>query len=715
MFKYNFFIIFLLLFVFNFKVVAAPVPYKTVESFNEDRLETVIKNYGLSKSIEASVLLAPIKMSSLNIESDAPDVIIPGLLIGGMKGDLKEDTAGLYEIIKALEDYQRSVSLIITQKVDQVEIDALTAGIKDSLFLRDDETIKVEEKIFSFNEAMKNWKSDFKESAYNSFFKQGNWIWFPIITLFLLLMALFISKSIRSIGRSIENSAQKGIDMADRYASGPSLEEVANAADDSMYSSQVEEEVTNRVYEVDQEDTIKKIIELYYKSQGMLFYTLWENIPKLSKQVSFYKAMSGFTDNKNTIVFDEIINATFHLSDQQLSNEVSNDEFTPEELSKLHTDLFCNLLERGDEIKNNLLVYIYPRYGGFVNELIEASIDDHFKVVFYLFPTKTVNILENNVAKAKSASTKIAASLAAENKEPTESEIQSFIDFVNADETLESAKSSKEGSKGGVSPEKMRMLVAMPDDVLMNGDWSPDILKAIKTQIPNLNWIEDDSKKFKQFLLRLNSKELKYLSDEFLNFNNLYDSLDDRDKIRVDEKLNTVNEKDSFVIRDFRKKISTLYQPTLSTVEDESNLMDASNSGGLKAVPDDEWTSNIDSDAQLQSDVFDDSDVELATDINSQQRSDFFDESVDESLDESVDKSFGESISDDNQISGLDEFNGLETADAEMDVDLEVDDETKDVETERSASVENMDSIAKNDTNESDESDEDGDADDEAA
>ena len=42
-----------------------------------------------------------------------------------------------------------------------------------------------------------------------------------------------------------ENSAQKGLDLADRYTAGndPSAEEVTNALDDSVFSSQVEEEV----------------------------------------------------------------------------------------------------------------------------------------------------------------------------------------------------------------------------------------------------------------------------------------------------------------------------------------------------------------------------------------------------------------------------------------------------------------------------------------
>ncbi len=553
---------------------AGSISFEDMQEFHDKRTVLLLQNYGLEKEAEISVLLSPINMEEV---SDAGNsrVRLPGLLLGGIEGLDSQQTASVLDIIQSLKDYKRSVTIVKKRSVSDQDISALKSGIREYLALREDEAINIQNRQFSLGNALRNWRGDLGESVYTSFFRSQLWAWVPVSLLVLVAFSTFFASAFRSafkdLGDSIEKSA--GLDPSGGITSDANMNGFDDIKAESDFSDVVETEV-DQVFEVDPLSILEKVLQLHVVSKFELFNILWSFLPSAEKQISFYELISSEADLAQAESFKEVFFEVFKLTPSAISNMKAGEFLTGQELSKLHKSLVCAQLIDVDPVREKALSAVFPKHGGVLEKIIEGSLEQFFSVIYYLFPEKVLETLSSNPAISKKVSGKIAFHLAntSVGASPGDLEIKGFMDFLDGDTFLQSEASISLDEK------TIRLLYSIPDSAIFSADqWDEKYRAHIMKVVPNVNWLTHaNSQLLKKFFLNITEEEMTYIAEEHPDFDSLFEILDDRGRLRIQEKISRGKRSETIVnISVFRTKIKRVFKPLEEqeeqVVEDFSN------------------------------------------------------------------------------------------------------------------------------------------------
>lgn len=511
---------------------AGTIYFEDLQKFHDQRVNTLIQNYGMSDDLEASVVLSPSKTAAGEDKvTEDTRIRLPGLLIGGIE-EVGPENVTIFEIIQSLKNYQRAVTIVQKRSVSEEEIEAVKAGLREYLALRADEVISVQDKRFSFGNAIKNWSRDLSESVYTSLFKNQFLAWIPVALLFLFLFSTFFASSFKGIFRDLGESIEKGAESA--ASIGADSKELEDMMAGSEFNDVIETE-TDQIFEIDPLSILQKVLHLSEVTKFELYNILWSFLPSAEKQISFYELISAEADALEAEQFKKVFFEAFKLSPSVISNMKAGEFVTARELAGLHKSLVCAQLIDIDPKRERALSAVFPKHGRTLGAVIENSLDQFFSVIYYLFPDKVLEVLTSSPEASEKAALKVTEHLTRnhEQKEPNDLEIKGFMDF------LENGVESVKANLIKLDEKTVRLLYSLPDSTIMNADqWTPEYKEQVLRTIPNLGWLmSDNPMKLKQFFLSLTSEEMLYVSEEHRDFESLISIIDDRGQLRVQEKI----------------------------------------------------------------------------------------------------------------------------------------------------------------------------------
>lgn len=561
----KFFIGFFLLLITNF-VIAEPVPFNMVKEFHQDRVSVIKRNYGLENDLDISILIVPKEMKTLNAFRSNRKIKLPGILLGGIEAERNPATIGMYEIISDLKNYKREVTVIKKRTVSDEEVQALILSLKEHLSLRPDEIVRVEDRTFKFDQAMKNWKSDFKESLYQGTFKSSIWAWVPITLIVIGFISLLFSWALKSgfktLGRSIEKVDLKG-DSQERGG--------LDNQKDLNYSSEFEEALSSNeaetVYEADPKRAYQKFVSLFNKSKYELYKILWTSLPTQGLQISFFEMISQSLDEEEERAFKKIYFEAFKLDNGSLFSSSKIEKISPNIMAKINKSVSMAEMSEPVLIRERALAAIYPKFGKTVKSIVENSIESFFEVTFYLFPELVVNLVKEKPSLSDVVSRKLPAFLSKPSSErmPSSQNIQEFAEHVETNQGF-----VKDDVATDIGEHAMSLLSIMPDSEIFGSQFQNlGGFKSLKKIIPSVDWITDANlQTLRRFLIQLSVEEIGYLKREHFDFNGLIANLDERALMRVNESVNRSQRNTKPVnILLLRKKIAGSFKPKDENLE----------------------------------------------------------------------------------------------------------------------------------------------------
>jgi len=527
-------LLFIVLFTYTAK--AQLVPYETIQTFHDKKAKNLTLNYGLEDQVDISINLAPRNKESLNAPVSNQKIQIPGILLGGIDAIGADNVIGAYELISDFKNYSREVKIIKKRPVSDEEIRALQAGIRDQLFLRDDESISIQDNTFNWAKASQFWSQDLQKTIYESIFSTKYWSYaIPIVFSFLLL-GLLVFSALRF------NSSLESMRQAEQMAYGEGAAGAAGASgalgselDDD---SEVVEEIVDDFDHSDWDDLtvlLDRIFFIKVKSQYELYNVMWESFSTPSKQMALYEAVMAEdyrSEEFKTLFFD-----IFPLKDISSIKVKDASGLSSTDVAKLRKNLLLLELSERNEMRERALSAIYPRYGGKLTRLVESSIEKFFSVIYYLFPEIVIEIINSKPEFSAKISEQLAAQLSRPDGEDEldSTEVNDFISF------LETGIQFIDKAYVELDENTLKIMKTLPDrSVLDSANWGDQYKDYFLKNIPNTRWIRTDNiMTLKSFFMNLTADEVAYIAKEHNDFNFLLDSLDDRGRIRVSEKLSS--------------------------------------------------------------------------------------------------------------------------------------------------------------------------------
>lgn len=549
------------------------VPFETIQEFHDTRLNSILSNYGLEDRLEISVLISPTKMKTLNRRRRRYKIRIPGILLGGIQEPEDPLTPGLFEIMDSLKHYKRDVTVVKNRRVSKKEMKTVLTAIREYLDLRPEESLQVVDNVFKFDKAMLNWREDLKEAFYQSTFRSSYWTWIPVCLFAFILISILIARSLssglRSLGSSIEKIEGAGGSRSD-YGNFRDLNEMV---DDSKTKNSESEEIPSQK-NIDLPRLYNRIKNVYEKSKPELSRVLWTSIPTTGERLSFYDLIINEIESQEEEHFREMYFDIFRISADMFALNQDAKAVSQKTLIKLNKALsFADMMET-NIARDRALKAILPEYGNSIREVIKSSVERFFNVVFYLFPDLVVEVIQEDPVLSGKIAKKISSYMLLSDKkrQPSAEQLNDFIDHVREfDESLNS------GEDQPLDPQVLSLLQNVPDNDLFDSNvWSTQQLKVIKKSIPPVTVINgDDPFRLKKFFLALSNEEMAYISQQHPDFSLLREIVDQRGRIRVDEKVQRgLTHISSVNLAALRQKIIKIfdYDSTLDEHQYENDL-----------------------------------------------------------------------------------------------------------------------------------------------
>jgi len=534
--------------------------FEKIQTFHDQKVKMLIENYALEGKVDFTVLISPVKNNESKAATDK--VRLPGLILGGIDSFRKPDTSSLFEIFNQLGSYKRKITFIKKRHVDAADIEALEAGVKEYLVLGPSDTVQTVDGSFSFVESLRNVGADLGSSIYKSFF-QSNLFAILILAsvllfIFLSFMSSILNKTFGKLGDSIENSAASH-DMSESYQSLDEDHSQDLLTEATVTKNSQKEEL---LADVDLTSLRKKLEEVYRVSKYELFGILWRHLSTPDKQISFYELMVKSESASDNKLFQEIFFEVFNIQPESLSEIGQGETLKNSELAQLYKNLLVAKLVEKNPLREKALSGVYPKHGKNLEKAIEATLEQFFNVVYYLFPGLVAKVLSEDSNLAERLSQKVLSQVAktSVDNQPTEIEVESFVKHISSLEPEDILLAS--GAK--LDPKRVQLLYNIPDSSIWKmQDLKEEMKSLISLSLPNLVWVNNSNPaKLKSFLMSLSGEELVYLSQEHQNYESLLSSLDERGVFRIQEKIaDARNSEAGIELKQLRGKIKKFFAP----------------------------------------------------------------------------------------------------------------------------------------------------------
>ncbi len=504
---------------------------------------------------------------------------LPGLLLDSIALNAMKQEVGLVEIIDALKEYKRKIILLRSSSISDKELQVVQKAIQEELFVKSPKSFSI--KNWSGNTGYQKFKNSLYDGVLMSPKAYIGIFAFLVIAFFLFTLANSILNGFKHVGKSIYDGVEKnfsagqyggispvGMQNFDERDSEEKEETRGSSGQDGTSSREVIEEYNDVT--IDCPAILRLWSSVYSQKPNELGFKMWDFFPEVEDQLNLYVTFESYLEEFEMLEFKELFSKAFNV-EKSMSGHV---ELKPKAFNAsqalwgLQVALTHLSVKPYDEEREGLFGIFLENYQGQINQIINKSIQNHYKVLSYLFPERVLNKVRGQVQIDEELSRQILdfATLDKNERNPNELEIKAFRVYLSEHNYFVGGDVDAEEAVG------LDLLSRLPDHILFDSEkMSVERMAELRRQIPNFSWLKSADKKIhKQFLLSLTPDEATYFMSKYEGFPAFKQDLDSRTMSRMQEfKIKSSNESSIKVILGLRKKIKYFYTPVEEERENE--------------------------------------------------------------------------------------------------------------------------------------------------
>jgi len=556
------------IFFFQTTAYASLVSYSTIESFHRSKIESLMEEYDLKERAKVTFSLSPIN----GVKNEKNDIVkLPGLLLDVISLNSVKKETGLVEIVDALKDYKRKITILKTSKTSDKEIAVLKQALTEELYLDSQENFNV--KPWS---NQKTWAKSFTSAFYQKVLLSP-WaliglLCFAVVSFLLYSMSTSILKGLSQLGKSIFDGIEKSISSRDL---GEEPEENFNDLEASAAGlelenvDQIDGAFQNEDFQnIDCSLVLKQMLQAQDVKPHEFNFRMLESFSKIEEQLNLYVFFEAGLKSQDLVSFDSLYKSVFkaqpvssHLNLKKNSGDIKKT------IWELRLTLTHLTVSPTDRVKEEIFSIVTKEYSGQIDKIIENLVMNHFNVLSYVFNNRIMHLLNHKKEIDEQLSIKVVNYIAQNDLSlpPTEVEIKSFERDLVKNSHFKNSETLFSNS------EEMNIFKKLPDDLLFSkAGLGEEVKAALKTQIPNLSWVHSEDKNTsKRFLLSLTSDEAAHFVQNYGDYQNFKTSLESRVLSRLQElEIKSKNPNSSKAILGLRSKIGRYFVPPVQTEQE---------------------------------------------------------------------------------------------------------------------------------------------------
>jgi hypothetical protein len=520
--------------------------YETVSDYHKKEIEQLLKDYTLEESLTIRVEL------KRKDEKEAPEkyVNIPGLY--QKTGDSSDS-----KIESVLNLYERKVVLIQKREISEKELKLVKSSLNERLFMPAETQFTLLDDIPKVGDAVKNMKSDFVFGAYNTLIKNGQFLWILIFSIGFIVALWVLAKVWKS--KSESGGAGGEISMT---GGGESSGQDVGSADDTVAGGSGAGGVgsismSNSEFETFNFGSLcSNINDAFKRSPGSTAHIMWSQIPDLQSQIQFYEIIRIQNQIEATIISEtyKVLDEIFAFEKRASSNKHKRGKgFDKSTLSTISVELARLKFVKPHEQIEKAFGALYPFKSDHMEAVFKDGLSEHYIVLYKLFKDDFMNYVSNSDDSSVLDKINDLLMFDPETDQASDDQYTAFSEFLS-NKSFDEAKEEKKGVNAkivymiyGLSEEELGRVEAMKSN------------EDLKAEIPCMTWINlEDAHKFKAFMISLTGPETKCFVEHDKSHEEALESMDDRTKFRVQEKI-TQAKGSSINWRQFRNKIKKHY------------------------------------------------------------------------------------------------------------------------------------------------------------
>ena len=514
--------------------------YTTISNYHKQEIAQLLKDYTLEESLTIRVEL------KRKDEQEAPEkyVNIPGLY--QKTGDSPDS-----KIENVLNLYERKIVLIQKREIGEKEMELVKSSLSERLFLPADAQFTMLNDIPKVGDAVKNMKSDFVFGAYNTLIKNGQFLWILIFSIGFIVALWVLAKVWKS---KSEAGAGGEISMA---GGGESASPEAVEKDDSSAGGMGSISMSNSEFETFNFGSLcQNINDAYKRSPGSTAHIMWSHIPDLQSQIQFYEIIRIQNQIDTTVIAEtyKILDEIFAFEKRASSNKHKRGKgFDKTTLSIISVELARLKFVQPHEQIEKAFGALYPFKSDHMEAIFKDGINEHYIVLYKLFKDDFMNYISSSNDSTVLDKINDLLMFDPESDHASDEQYTAFGDFLT-NQSFDEVKDEKKS----VNSKIVHMIYGL-SEVELDRVEAMKSNEDLKAEIPCMTWINlADANKLKSFMITLTGPETKCFIEHDKSHEEALETMDDRTKFRVQEKM-TQAKGASVNWRQFRNKIKKHY------------------------------------------------------------------------------------------------------------------------------------------------------------
>jgi DNA-directed RNA polymerase subunit F len=508
-----------------------------VELYQKKQIEQILYNYNQEAHVRFEVINQYEQfekvMSELGLESKKDVVELPGLFISNVSVPTEQNL--VKNILQVLPKLNTKVRLILKSPIENTEKELVLSRIQNALSLKDPSQIEVEDQFFDSSDFFFKVRSEFWSSLYRNLIENGYLFIFSVaFFLFSLLYAILVL-SIEKLSKALrESRASKAAPQESSVTKRP---EPAKPAEPTVVESKKEslEETPDFDIAIDSERFVQNVLQSTQTDFTGSKYILWKHLPTREEQMYFMnyiKSQDKISREQKEKIKTDLMSI---FGWENLSQYIVPKK--PEPKAFLEIEYSLNQLEfnKMDDVSQKFINSLFPKFGLYLDKVIDKFILTHFDLFYKYFPDKTIQVSQRHLDKTEVQEKLMKTMFLAFDEIPlNEVALQDFIQKLDQ----LSPKDFDSLKKKIINQKVLDLFISMSDEQLKTMSFFDKLDEDTKSALPTTHWIRPDADEaLKNFLNDLSPEEAKYLEVHVLPYNDFLSRSDERTKYRFSEKV----------------------------------------------------------------------------------------------------------------------------------------------------------------------------------
>lgn len=550
--------------------IAGAQTLEQIESYQKKQIEQILYNYNQEAHVRFEIQnnseTYQKAMKELGLDDKKDLIELPGLFMSDFSRSLEQDMSAT--ILQVLPKLETKVRLILKSPIEDTEKDLVLNRIQTALSLKSLSQLEVEDQFFDSSDFFFKARSEFWSSLYKNLIENGYLFIFSVaFFLFSLMYAIFmlsmekLSKALRE-SRTSKASAQEGF--------APKRPEAVKPAEPVVAESKKEigEETPGFDIVIDAERFIQNVLQSTQTDFTGSKYILWKYLPTREEQMYFMnyiKSQDKISHEQKEKIKSDLMNI---FGFENLSKSIVPKK--PDSQKFVEIEYSLNQLEfnKMDDSSQKFINSLFPKFGLYLDKVIDKFILTHFDLFYKFFPDKTIQVSQKHLDKPE-VQEKLMTTMFLAIDEVSLNEV-ALQDFVQKLEQL-SPKDFDTLKKKIINQKVLDLFIAMSDEQLKTMSFFDKLDEDTKSALPTTHWIRSDvDEALKNFLNDLSPEEAKYLETHVLPYQDFLSRCDERTKYRFSEKVQMSTDS-NLDWKQFRSKIGQYFTPPDETAYDDKS------------------------------------------------------------------------------------------------------------------------------------------------